>query len=67
MLSMTRSGESEYSLPQRTTPELKEPNRSLGFRYLTLAYLFRERRSTAPTSKLIPNENVLSRKGTLRL
>jgi hypothetical protein len=33
-----------------------------------LVYLVREpRRSTAPTSRLIPNENVLSCKGTLRL
>ena len=36
--------------------------------YMALVYLVREpRRSTAPTSRLIPNENVLSRKGTLRL
>src|SRR5712692_3205365 len=35
---------------------------------LGLVYLVREpRRSTAPKSRLIPNENVLSRKGTLRL
>jgi hypothetical protein len=54
--------EGEYLLPQVTAVRFEDRSP------FGLVYLVREpRRSTAPTSRLIPNENVLSRKGTLRL